>query len=165
MNRTRSYGAARALATCALAVAIALACAPLGRAAPKAEPRLTHEQWAKIEKRLEQNGQTRILPFKVADHLKLTRGTQVLTVYELAFEREGYQHGIYRSVDRKDDRIVLAFRTPEKKWTAFLTDTKFKLISAIVWNAGEDVSQWPNTEALAAFNNELVYWSVIADLL
>ena len=109
--------------------------------------------------------QTRILPFKVADHLGLTRGTETLSVRELAFEREGHQHGIYKSVAPGDDRIILAFRTPEKRWTAFVTDTQFRLASAIVWNAGETPVTWPNAEALPAFNNELTYWSVIADLL
>jgi len=126
--------------------------------------RLTPEQWAKIVKRMDGSGDTRVLPFKVAEHLGLTRGTEILTVHELAFEREGYQHGIYRNVDPKDDRVILAFRTPEKKWTAFLTDTRFKLISAIVWSAGSEPVPWPNNEALPAFNNELAYWSVLADL-
>jgi hypothetical protein len=127
-------------------------------------PLLTPAQWAKILKRMDQSGDTRVLPFKVADHLGLTKGTQVMTVRELAFEREGNQHGIYRNIDPKDARIVLAFRTPDKHWTAFLTDPHFKLVSAIVWNAGEDPVPWRIEEAQPAFNNELAYWSVIADL-
>jgi hypothetical protein len=156
----------RALAILGIAIAT-LTLVAAGAAAPKADgdAPLTKEQWAKIVKRMDENGQTRDLPFKVAEHLGLTKGAQVVTVRELAFEREGYQHGIYRSVDRKDDRIILAFRTPEKRWTAFLADSRFTLIVAVVWNAGETPERWPNDEALPAFNNELGYWSVIAELL
>jgi hypothetical protein len=136
-------------------------------AAPKAGPGpiLSADQWAKIVKTMDANGKTRTLPFKVADHLGLTRGAETLTVRELAFEREGFQHGIYRSVDPADQRVILAFRTPEKRWTAFVADSKFKLIGAIVWNAGETPVPWPQAEALPAFNNELGYWSVLAELL
>jgi hypothetical protein len=136
-------------------------------AAPKGDGStpLGKAQWAKIIKRMDENGQTRDLPFKIAESLGLTRGAEVMTVRELAFEREGYQHGIYRSIDPKDDRVILAFRTPEKRWTAFLTDSRFKLVLAVVWNAGETPERWPNEEAAPAFNNELGYWSVIADLL
>ena len=157
--------AARAFAI--LAIATGLAFAPGAGAAPKTDAgaALSKQQWAKIVKRMDENGQTRDLPFKVAEHLGLTRGAEVLTVRELAFEREGFQHGIYRSVDPKDDRIILAFRTPEKRWTAFLTDSRFRLVLAIVWSAGDTPVPWPNAEALPAFNNELGYWSVIADLL
>src|ERR1700736_3354654 len=110
-----------------LAIATGLALASGAGAAPKTDAGapLSKQQWAKIVKRMDENGQTRDLPFKVAEHLGLTRGAEVLTVRELAFEREGNQHGIYRSVDPKDDRIILAFRTPEKRWTAFLTDSRF----------------------------------------
>jgi hypothetical protein len=107
----------------------------------------------------------RTLPFKVAEHLGLTKGSETLTVHELAVERDGYQHGIYKSVDPGDDRIILAFRTPEKRWTAFVTDTRFRLLSAIVWNAGESPVPWPNDQALPAFKNEMGYWSVLAELL
>ena len=135
------------------------------RAAPEADSaKLTPAQWAKILKRMETNGNTRVLPAKVAEHLGVTKGAEAFTVRELAFEREGYQHGIYRDIDPKDDRVILAFRTPEKRWTAFLTNTQFKLVTAIVWNAGSDPVPWPNREALPAFNNEVVYWSVLADL-
>src|SRR5216684_2937973 len=105
--------ATRAFAILAIATGLALTSA--GVAAPKTDTGapLSKQQWAKIVKRMDQNGQTRDLPFKVAEHLGLTRGAEVLTVRELAVEREGYQHGIYRSVDPKDDRIILAFRTPE----------------------------------------------------
>ena len=57
------------------------------------------------------------------------------------------------------------FRTPEKRWTAFVTDARFQLIAAIVWNAGETPVAWPNAEAQPAFRNELGYWSVLADLM
>ena len=154
------------LALLAVAIAASLAVASAARAAPKADEavRLTPAQWAKIVKRMDTGGDTRVLPAKVAEHLGLTRGAEILTVRELAFEREGYQHGIYRNLDPKDDRVILAFRTPEKRWTAFLTDTRFKLVLAIVWSAGDEPVPWPNGESLPAFNNELVYWSVLADL-
>jgi hypothetical protein len=146
---------------------VALSLVAPGIAAEKAATAapLTQEQWAKIAKRMDEKGDVRVLPFKVADHLGLTKGTETLTVRELAFEREGYQHGIYRSVDLADQRIILAFRTPEKRWTAFVTDRRFGLITAIVWNAGETPVRWPNVEALPAFRNELGYWSVLADLM
>jgi hypothetical protein len=155
----------RALAIRIVGIAASVLVVAGSRAAPKAESAgLTPAQWAKIVKRMDAGGDTRVLPFKVAEHLGLTKGTEILTVHELAFEREGYQHGIYRNVDPKDDRVILAFRTPEKRWTAFLTNTRFKLVSAIVWNAGSDPLPWPDNEALPAFNNELAYWSVLADL-
>src|ERR1700686_1154968 len=165
MTKRPFHHAAIAFAILGLAIVTALLPASGGRAAPKADAgaMLRKEQWAKIAKRMDENGQTRILPFKVAEHLGLTKGAEILTVRELAFEREGYQHGIYRSVDAKDDGIGVAFRTPEKKWTAFLTDSRLKLILAIVWTAGDPPVPWPNAEALPAFNNELGYWSVVAD--
>ncbi|HLH89040.1 MAG TPA: hypothetical protein VKX28_11320 [Xanthobacteraceae bacterium] len=164
MSSTSRAGCAFAIVLVAIA---ALLSAPAGGdAAPKADSavRLTPEQWAKIVKRMDSSGDTRDLPAKVAVQLGLTKGTATFAVHELAFEREGYQHGIYRSVDPKDDRVILAFRTPEKKWTAFLTNTHFKLISAIVWSAGDEPVAWPASESLPAFDNELVYWSVLADL-
>jgi hypothetical protein len=150
-----------------LGLVLAAAGASGGAAAPKADADapLSAAQWAKIVKRMDENGQTRDLPFKVAEHLGLTKGAQVMTVRELAFERGGYQHGIYRSVDPKDDRVILVFRTPEKRWTAFLADAHFRLVLAVVWNAGDSPERWPDAEALPAFNNELGYWSVLADLL
>lgn len=154
----------RAFAMLVVASAALLSASAAGDAAPKTEALLTPEQWAKIAKRMDTNGDTRVLPTKVAAHLGLTKGAETFTVHELAFEREGYQHGIYRSVDPKDDRVILAFRTPEKKWTAFLTNTHFKLVSAIVWSAGDEPVAWPASESLPAFDNELVYWSVLADL-
>ena len=155
----------RALAV--VGIAVAMLAVVTASAAPKADdgPPLGPEQWAKIARRMAEAGTTRDLPFKVAESLGLTKGAEVLTVRELAFERQGYQHGIYRSVDPKDTRIILAFRTPEKRWTAFLTDGTFRLALAVVWNAGETPQRWPDDEALPAFRNELGYWSVIAELL
>src|ERR1700746_2886166 len=154
-----------ALALLVVAIAALLSTAASGDAAPKTDSAaLTPAQWAKILKRMGSSGDTRVLPAKVAAHLGLTKGAETFTVHELAFEREGYQHGIYHSLDPKDDRVILAFRTPEKKWTAFLTNTRFKLVSAIVWNAGGEPAPGPASESLPAFNNELVYWSVLADL-
>jgi hypothetical protein len=164
MRKSSTSCARRAFAMLVVAIAALLAGAATGDAAPKTDALLTPQQWAKIAKRMETSGDTRDLPPKVAAHLGLTKGAETFAVHELAFEREGYQHGIYRSVDPKDDRVILAFRTPEKKWTAFLTDGRFKLVSAIVWNAGDEPAPWPPGEALPAFNNELVYWSVLADL-
>jgi hypothetical protein len=166
MRRSSTSRASHALAILVLVIAALLSATTWGDAAPKADSaaRLTPEQWAKIVKRMDTGGDTRVLPAKVAEHLGLTKGAQVFTVHELAFEREGYQHGIYRSVDPKDHRVILAFRTPEKKWTAFLTDSRFKLVLAIVWSAGDEPVPWPESESLPAFNNELVYWSVLADL-
>jgi hypothetical protein len=164
---TRHPFAAATGAVAILCIAVVMLAAATVGAAPKSDdgPPLSKEQWTKIAKRIAEAGTTRDLPFKVAEHLGLTKGTQVMTVRELAFEREGYQHGVYRSVDPKDDRIILAFRTPEKRWTAFLTDARFQLALAIVWNAGETPEQWAYDQALPAFNNELGYWSVVADLL
>jgi hypothetical protein len=46
-----------------------------------------------------------------------------------------------------------------------VTDARFRLVSAIVWNAGETPVRWPDDQALPAFQNELGYWSVLAELL
>ena len=169
MDRTTTpfLRAARALLIVAAVVATALPTVSAGTAAQEADAAatLSKEQWEKIVKRMEAGGLVRTLPFKVAEHLGLTKGAETLTVRELAFEREGYQHGIYRNIDPKDGRIIFAFRTPEKKWTAFLADARFRLISAIVWNAGEAPVDWPKDEALPAFKNEIGYWSVLAELL
>jgi hypothetical protein len=157
--------AKRALVVLAVAMALAPSVIPASLAAQNDAAILSKTQWAKIVKRMDQSGQVRTLPFKVAEHLGLTKGSETLTVHELAVERDGYQHGIYKSVDPGDDRIILAFRTPEKRWTAFVTDTRFGLLSAIVWNAGESPIPWPNDQALPAFKNEMGYWSVLAELL
>jgi hypothetical protein len=166
MMRPKAGHAARTLAIVAAAIVAALSLVALSRAAEKADSAmLTKEQWAKIVKQMDQNGEVRDLPFKVAESLGLTKGSQIMTVHELAFEREGYQHGIYRSVDPADTRIIIAFRTPEKRWSAFVTDARFQLIAAIAWNAGETPVVWPKAEALPALRNELAYWSVIAELM
>ena len=157
---------AAALAILAAAIA-ATTLGPVAAAAPKsgASAPLSTEQWTKIVKAMDEKGQVRALPPKIAEHLSLARQDQTFNVHELAFEREDYQHGIYRSVDPADQRVILAFRTPEKRWTAFLADSRFRLIAAVVWNAGEEPVAWSKPEALPAFNNELTYWSVIAELL
>lgn len=167
MTDTHIGFAFRAFARRVAVIAAILAIVSGAAAAPKADTGaiLGADQWAKIVKTMDANGKTRTLPFKVADYLGLTKGTETLTVRELAFERDGYQHGIYRSVDPADQRVILVFRTPEKRWTAFVADSKFKLIAAIVWSAGETPVPWSQAEALPAFNNELGYWSVLAELL
>jgi len=166
MMRPTVGHAARTSVMLAVAIVALLSLVALGRAAEKADgATLTKAQWAKIVKQMDQKGDVRDLPFKVAESLGLTKGSQVMTVHELAFERGGYQHGIYRSVDPADTRIILAFRTPEKRWSAFVTDARFQLTAAIAWNAGETPVAWPKAEALPAFRNELAYWSVIAELM
>src|SRR5258707_1092660 len=89
--------AARLLTAVALAAAASLSVPSAGRDVPKsaAAAPLSGEQWAKVLKQMDQNGKTRTLPFKVAEHLGLTKGTETLTVREIAFERDGFQHGIY----------------------------------------------------------------------
>src|SRR5882762_6037048 len=111
MTRIPFRPARRAFAILAVAAAAALLDIPRARAERKsnAAAPLSSEQWAKILRRMEQEGRTRVLPFKVAEHLELTKGAETLTVRELAFEREGYQHGVYRSLNPNDDRIILAF--------------------------------------------------------
>jgi hypothetical protein len=138
---------------------------PIGacRAEPPDAPALDAEHLQKILKRLQETGRTRPIPSKVSEGLGATHGDQVLNVREIAFERAGYQHGFYRSIDGAD-RFILAFRTPDKKWTAFLTDTRLKLISAVAWDAGEKPVRWTGPEANQAFENELAYWATIADI-
>ena len=121
-------------------------------------------QLQKILKHLGEKGITRELPIKVTAQLGLTKGEETLTVREVAFERAGYQHGFYKSLKSRDDHLLLAFRTPEKKWTAFLTNSKLKLIAAVSWNAGEMPEVWSGSEAEQAFANELAYWATLAEL-
>jgi len=149
----------------ALAFALTATSIGLSAAAADAEPVLSGEQWARIFKRMDERGQTRALPSKVSETLGLTRGSETMNVREIAFEREGYQHGIYRSLGATSDRIILVFRTPEKKWMAFLTDTRSQLKTAIIWDAGEQPVRWPNDQASPIFDNEIGYWSVLAELL
>jgi len=122
------------------------------------------DQWTKIEKQLDSGGKTRTLPLNVTQTLGLSKGNEALTVRELAFEREGYQHGLYRSLVPGDDSIILAFRTPDKRWMVFLTDARLVLRTAAVWNAGEPPVQWPTDQALPVFTNELGYWAALAEL-
>jgi hypothetical protein len=84
-------------------------------------------------------------------------------VREIAFERAEFEHGFYKSLRAGDDRIILAFRTPDKKWTAYLTNARFELIAAVNWNAGETPTRWQGAEARQAFANELAYWAILAD--
>lgn len=130
-----------------------------------AVPALDREQLAKIFKRLEEAGRTRPIPSKVTVQLGLTTGDEMLTVREIAFERAEYQHGFYKVLRPGDDRIILAFRTPEKKWTAFLTDPRLKLIAAVSWNAGDTPERWQGAGANQAFDNELAYWATLAEIL
>ena len=83
----------------------------------------------KIFKRLDEAGRTREVPAKVTAALGVTQGDETLQVREVAFERAEYEHGFYKSLRPGDDRIILAFRTPEKKWTAFLTNSRLRLLT------------------------------------
>jgi hypothetical protein len=136
-----------------------------GRADPAGPPPLDGEHLRKILKRLDEIGRTRPIPPKVTEQLGITKGDQVLNVREIAFERAGYQHGFYKGLEKGDDRLILAFRTPEKKWTAFLTDSRLNLVAAVTWDAGETPVSWQGEEAAHAFDNELAYWATIIDLL
>lgn len=135
-----------------------------GLAETAPSPALDGERLQKILKRLQETGRTRPVPTKVTEQLGATKGDQVLNVREIAFERAGYQHGFYQSIEKGDDRLILAFRTPEKKWTAFLTDSRLRLISAVNWNAGETPTPWSGHDAEQAFDNELAYWATIIEI-
>jgi hypothetical protein len=129
----------------------------------KAAPILDGQHLRKILKRLDEAGRTRPIPAKVTAALGATTGDETLAVREIAFERAAYEHGFYKSLKAGDDRIILAFRTPEKKWLAFLTDSRLKLIAAVSWNAGEAPARWQGAEASQAFENELAYWAILAE--
>jgi hypothetical protein len=116
-----------------------------------------------IFKRLDEAGRTREIPAKVTAALGVTKGDETLQVREMAFERADYEHGFYKSLRPGDDRIILAFRTPQKKWTAFLTNSRLRLIAAASWNAGETPTPWKGAEAAQAFANELAYWAILAE--
>jgi hypothetical protein len=149
-----------------LAVAMGLSGgASEGRAEPAKPPPLDGEHLQKILKRLDESGRTRPIPPKVTEQLGATKSGQLLNVRELAFERGGFQHGFYKSTENGDDHIILAFRTPGKKWTAFLTDSRLKLTAAVTWDAGETPVRWTGEEAVQAFDNELVYWATVIDIL
>jgi hypothetical protein len=160
--------AALASIVTAIAVLAAVTCAavPSLAQAPKAVtagPVLDREQLRKILKRLDEAGRTRVIPVKVTAALGATKGDETLDVREIAFERGDYEHGFYKGLKAGDDRIILAFRTPEKKWTAFLTNSRLKLVAAVSWNAGETPTRWEGAEASQAFENELAYWAILAD--
>jgi hypothetical protein len=136
----------------------------LAEPASKVPAPLDPGQLQKILKHLDEKGITRELPIKVTAQLGVTKGEETLIVREVAFERASYQHGFYKSLKAHDDHLLLAFRTPEKKWTTFLTNSKLKLIAAVSWNAGEMPEIWGGSEADQAFANELAYWATLAEL-
>jgi hypothetical protein len=155
----------------ALTAFAVLTCAPAavapcrGQAAKAAQESATlgDEQLRKILKRLDEAGRTRAIPAKVTAALGATKGDETLEVREIAFERGAYEHGFYKSTKAGDDRIILAFRTPEKRWTAFLTNSRLRFIAAASWNAGEAPTPWEGAEANQAFVNELAYWAILAE--
>jgi hypothetical protein len=163
--RTRAASVA-VLAVFALLTApcgMSVPCLAQGAKAPQEGPILGDQQLRKIFKRLDEAGRTRALPAKVTAALGATKGDETLEVREIAFERAAYEHGFYKGVKAGDDRIILAFRTPEKRWTAFLTDSRLRLVAAVSWNAGEAPTPWKGADANQAFANELAYWAVLAE--
>jgi hypothetical protein len=159
-----------ALAVIVIAVALLAAvpgatdvCVAQASNAAKSAPILDDLHLRKILKRLDEAGRTRAIPAKVTAALGATKGDETLEVREIAFERADYEHGFYRSLRGGDDRIILAFRTPDKKWSAFLTNSRLRLIAATSWNAGEAPTPWKGAEAAQAFANELAYWAILAD--
>jgi len=88
-----------------------------------------------------------------------------MEVREISFDRDGYQHGFMESRRFGDDRIIILFRTPEKSWMAFLTNTRFNLLSAAAWDAGELPKSLTREEANDAFANEIIYWATLSELL
>ena len=168
----RTVGAHRWAALATVLATLILSAAISGPATPclaqtsgtaEARPALNGEQLRKILKQLEQAGRTRSIPAKVTAALGMTKGEETLDVREIAFERAEYQHGFYKGLKAGDDRIILALRTPDKKWTAFLTNSRLKLLVAVSWNAGETPTRWEGAEAAQAFENELAYWAILAD--
>ena len=161
----------RAALAGALTAFAVLACAPGAVAPCRAQtakaaqdgPILGDEQLRKILKRLDEAGRTRPIPAKVTAALGATKGNETLEVREIAFERAAYEHGFYKGTKAGDDRIILAFRTPEKRWTAFLTNSRLRFIAAASWNAGEAPTPWEGAEANQAFVNELAYWAILAE--
>ena len=125
---------------------------------------LSPEQFAKIQKRLAAFGKSGPLNQKLTLTLGATQGNEQLSIREVSFEREGFQHGFLQSLTPGDDRIILLFRTPEKSWIAFLTNSRFDLLSAATWDEGELPKPMAPDEAKNTFSNELIYWSVISDL-
>jgi hypothetical protein len=162
----------RRAALAVIVAAVALLTAVLGAVdvcfaqasnAAKAGPVLDDQHLRKILKRLEEAGKARTIPAKVTAALGATKGDETLDVREIAFERAEYQHGFYKSLRAGDDRFILAFRTPDKKWTAFLTNSRLRLAAAVSWNAGETPAPWKSAEADQAFENELAYWAILAE--
>jgi hypothetical protein len=128
-------------------------------------PTLSSEQFAKIKKRLEAFGKSGPISSKLTIALGATEGSEQMDVREVSFERDGYQHGFLQSRRFGDDRIIILFRTPEKNWMAFLTNTRFTLLSAATWNAGEQPTPLTPKEASEAFANELIYWATLSEIL
>jgi hypothetical protein len=126
-------------------------------------PILDDSHLRRMFKRLGEAGRTREIPAKVTAALGVTTGDETLQVREIAFERAGNEHGFYKSLRPGDDHIILAFRTPDKKWTAFLTSSRLQLIAAASWNAGEAPTPWKGAEPAQAFMNELAYWAILAE--
>jgi hypothetical protein len=150
----------------AIAALALLATAPGGRDSCRAQGSgaiLDDSHMRKIFKRLDEAGRIREIPAKVTAALGVTKGDETLQVREIAFERAENEHGFYKSLRHGDDRIILAFRTPEKKWTAFLTNSRLRLLAAASWNAGETPTPWKGVEAAQAFANELAYWAILAE--
>jgi hypothetical protein len=162
-HRRTALAAPLAFALVAAVAGAATPCLAQASKAAKADRVLDGQQLRKILKRLDEGGRTRPLPAKVTAALGATKGDETLDVREIAFERAEHEHGFYKSLKPGDDRIILAFRTPEKRWTAFLTNSRLKLVAAVSWNAGETPTPWQGAEAARAFENELAYWAILAD--
>jgi hypothetical protein len=131
----------------------------------KPAPTLSTEQFAKIKRRLETFGKTRSISSKLTIALGATEGSVEMEIREISFDRDGYQHGFMQSRRFGDDRIIILFRTPEKSWMAFLTNTRFSLLSAAAWDAGELPKPLTREEATDAFANEIIYWATLSELL
>jgi hypothetical protein len=128
-------------------------------------PTLSSEQFAKIKKRLEVFGKSGPISSKLTLALGATDENEQMEVREISFERDGYQHGFLQSRGFGDNRIIMLFRTPEKNWMAFLTNTRFTLLSAATWDAGELPKPLTPKEASEAFANEMIYWATLSELL
>jgi hypothetical protein len=120
---------------------------------------------AKILKRADETGRTRSLPSKLTEPLGASSGDETLSVQELVFEHDEYQHGFYRIMKPGDDRIILVLRTPEKDWVAFLADARFKLISSVGWHSGQIPMKTNVVDTRPLFNNEVAYWAALAEIL
>jgi hypothetical protein len=163
-DRRTALSGALAFALVAAVAGTATPCLAQAAKAEKAGPILSGQQLRKILKQLDEAGRSRPLPVKVTAALGATKGDEALEVREIAFERAEYQHGFYKGLKAGDDRIILALRTPDKKWTAFLTNSRLKLLAAVSWNAGETPTRWEGAEAAQAFENELAYWATLTEI-